>query len=256
MHREIGKKFDICFDLKLLPEVSKNLKTLAEKPDFAIVRSICPVFSEQLEAQKIPVFNNSFVSRICNDKGKTIQYIESGTDVSCVPTKGFKNEKLKPELLQNYPKHVIKAADGHGGAQVFRTMEAFEKIKKGIGKSDFIIQPFIHGPGKDVRVYVIGKEIVGAVERTAPAGGFRSNFSLGGSVKNHMLSDENRRNVNKICELFSFGLVGIDFIIDEESHFLLNEIEDVVGARMLYQCNPDIALLEKYFSFILDKILH
>ena len=124
----------------------------------------------------------------------------------------------------------------------------------GIGTSDFVIQPFIDGPGKDVRVYVIGNDVIGAVERTA-ADGFRSNFSLGGSVTNYELRPEDTACVDKICRLFSFGMVGIDFIIDKDNHFIFNEIEDVVGARMLYSCNPEINLLERYFTFILDKLL-
>ena len=30
----------------------------------------------------------------------------------------------------------------------------------------------------------------------------------------------------------------------------------VVGARMLYQCQPDVHLLEQYFTFVSDKLLH
>ena len=56
--------------------------------------------------------------------------------------------------------------------------------------------------------------------------------------------------------MFDFGMVGIDFILDENNHWLLNEIEDVVGARMLYQCQPDVHLLEQYFTFVSDKLLH
>ena len=39
--------------------------------------------------------------------------------------------------------------------------------------------------------------------------------------------------VNQVVQVFDFGMVGIDFILDENNHWLLNEIEDVVGARML-----------------------
>jgi gamma-F420-2:alpha-L-glutamate ligase len=75
-------------------------------------------------------------------------------------------------------------------------------------------------------------------------------------VRNYALRDADIRLTDKICQLFSFGMAGIDFIVDKNNDFVFNEIEDVVGARMLYQCNPDVKLLEKYFAFILDKILH
>ena len=81
--------------------------------------------------------------------------------------KTFQNIELSEKLLKEYPDYVIKAVDGHGGKQVFLTNESFDSIQKGIAGSDFILQPFVKGPGVDLRVYVIGKEIVGAVKRQA-----------------------------------------------------------------------------------------
>lgn len=251
-HKKTGKKMGIFFELKMREDMDSE--PFLSLPDFAIVRTISPSLTKQLEEKKIPVFNNSFVSEICNDKGRTIEYIRKKTKIPVIPTERYKNEELSEELLRRHPDSVIKAVDGHGGKQVFLTSENFSRIHDGIHCSDFIIQPFIPGDGKDVRVYVIGNTIVAAVERTA-ASGFRSNFSLGGNVRRCFLSGEERKLVEKICSAFSFGLVGIDFIVDNKGSFIFNEIEDVVGARMLYFCQPEIPLLEKYFSFILDKIL-
>lgn len=144
--------------------------------------------------------------------------------------------------------------DGHGGKQVFRTTDSWEQIREAMGTSDFIIQPFVKGPGIDLRVYVIGDRIVGAVERQAK-NNFRANYSLGGCVRFFCCGEKEKELVNIICGLFSFGLVGIDFIMDEMGNWIFNEIEDVVGARMLYQCQPEIHLVEQYFSFILEKML-
>ena len=101
-------------------------------------------------------------------------------------------------------------------------------------------------------MYVLGDTILAAVCRTAKEG-FKSNYSLGGEVSLYTLSDENISFVKKIMEQFSFGLVGIDFLVDEKGKFLFNEIEDVVGARMLYQLTS-INLVEKYLQFILEQI--
>ncbi len=257
MHQEAGAGLGIRFQL-LFPDEAERLlhrDPLPELPDFAIVRTICPRFSEELERFGIPVFNPASVSRICNDKGKTIEYVKANSNVPVIPTERYDNRDLSGELLSRYTDHVIKAVDGHGGRQVFRTSDPYPQIRQGIASSDFVVQPFIRGEGRDVRVYVIGREIVGAVERTSPDG-FRSNFSLGGMVRSYPLDREEKRLVETVCRLFEFGLAGIDFILDEKGAFCFNEIEDVVGARMLYQCQPDVKLLERYFAFILDKILH
>lgn len=257
MHYEMGERYGIRFQLLMDDEVKQILKqdTLAEYPDFAIVRTIAPSLSQNLENNSIPVFNPAFVSKICNDKGKTISYIKENTTIPVIETYRYDNRQLSESLLQAYPEHVIKSVDGHGGKQVFRTTDPFLGICQGIGGSDFIIQPFVRGEGKDIRVYVIGREIIGAVERTSPDG-FRANFSLGGRVASRTLERKERQMTEEICRLFDFGMVGIDFILDEKGNFLFNEIEDVVGARMLYQCQPGIRLLEQYFAFIIDKLLH
>lgn len=247
LHREIGAGYGICFELKMADDLLRNIPEV--HPDFAMVRTICPTLSERLEREGIRIFNPAFVSRICNDKGRTIGYVKEKTEVPVIPTEKFSAGELTEGLLTAYPGHVVKSVDGHGGAQVFRTEETFSKIRSGIGKSDFVIQPFIGGGGRDVRVYVIGTEIVGAVERTSPDG-FKSNYSQGGSVRPYSLSLGEKELVEQICEIFPFGMVGIDFIINSEENFIFNEIEDVVGARMLYACYPEIGLLEKYFAYI------
>ena len=247
LHKEIGISQGISFVLKRAEDLLQNIPN--EHPDFAIVRAICPTLSKRLEEDGILIFNPAFVSEICNDKGKTIEYVAEKTEVPVIPTEGFVAGELTESLLAAHPDSVVKAVDGHGGTQVFRSEKAIAEIRRGLGDSDFIIQPFIKGGGRDVRVYVIGKEIVGAVERISPDG-FKSNYSQGGTVRMYSLMEREKNFVRQICEVFSFGMVGIDFIIDETGAFILNEIEDVVGARMLYACCPEIDLLGKYFSYI------
>lgn len=255
MHEEVGKKLNMPIRFLYDTEVMEYLETNQKLIDFCMVRTICPALTKKIETAGIPCFNNSFVSEICNHKGKTYEYILKNCKIPLIETKTFHNEDLSRQLLREYPDYVIKAVDGHGGKQVFLTNELFDSIQTGIADSDFILQPFVKGPGVDLRVYVIGKEIVGAVKRQAN-NSFRANFSLGGSVTSYQCDKEILDYVNQVVNSFDFGMVGIDFILDEKNHWLLNEIEDVVGARMLYQCQPDVHLLEQYFSFVCDKLLH
>ncbi len=252
-HREVGRKFGVDIRLQMAEKLMEEIPV--DRPDFALVRTICPELSRRLEDRGIPVFNPWKVSDICNDKGKTIEYVRRNTDVPCVPTERYDNGDLSYALLRDAgPDSVVKAVEGHGGTQVYSGREDFSVIEQGIGQSDFVIQPFVRGPGEDIRVYVVGQEPVAAVKRRARSG-FRANFSLGGCAKLYRLKPEERETVEKICGIFPFGMVGIDFIVNERGELLLNEIEDVVGARMLYQCAPDMDLLERYFSFIRDKLL-
>lgn len=254
MHRELAEEFHIRLHLVLDTDVPLLLENVCEKPDFCFVRTIRPQLSKLLEKHGICVYNSSFISEICNDKGKTIQYIRNHTKVPVIPTKCYAREQLSEELLQQQDFQVIKAVEGHGGKQVFLTSESYETIKHGLGQSNFILQPLIQGEGKDIRVYVIGNRMMGAVERKANSG-FKSNFSLGGVIRPYELNDRERAQVQEIIDVFSFGMVGIDFIVDEDGKLLFNEIEDVVGARMFYQCYPNINLLREYFRHVLSCIV-
>jgi gamma-F420-2:alpha-L-glutamate ligase len=225
-------------------------------PDFAICRAIYPLLSRHLEAMGIRVFNNAFLSEICNDKAKTYQYLAK-TGIQMVDTSFCKNALLKEAMARISSPTVLKAVDGHGGSQVFlldahSTEEKKQRVCQGIGSSDVVLQPLVGHRHQDLRVYVIGKEIVAAVLRTAREG-FKSNFSLGGEVRLYELSEEERKLVQLIIGQFEIGLVGIDFIIGDEGELIFNEIEDVVGSRMLYQCS-DINIVERYLSYILSQM--
>jgi gamma-F420-2:alpha-L-glutamate ligase len=204
----------------------------------------------------------------------------------------YRNIQLPYVMDQVQGPTVIKAVDGHGGSQVYLIQEErktgnivnidntediesiedtvsvedtesivhtkrcvaveYASVLKGIGSSDVVIQPLTGTKHQDLRVYVIGKDIVAAVLRTA-TDGFKSNFSLGGKVCLYQLKQDEIELVRRIIDQFEFGLVGIDFILGDEGELIFNEIEDVVGSRMLYQCS-DINIVELYLFYIRSKL--
>ena len=121
-----------------------------------------------------------------------------------------------------------------------------------MGHSDMVAQEKVGNRNSDLRVYVIGNKILASVLRESNEG-FRANFSLGGNVSLYDLSDDEKKLINNIIDLFDFDMVGIDFILDDNGNLVFNEIEDVVGARMLYQCS-DIDIVKEYLSYISKKI--
>lgn len=260
---KIGKELSIEFELLIAKTLTIGIeqgtwfiKQNGEKlnlPEFAIVRTIYPMINQQFEYLKIPVFNNAKVARICNDKALTYQYIAQ-LKIPMADTIFVRNHEIEQTRKMLNQPYVIKSVDGHGGTQVYfaKPEEEFH-IKTKLGHSDAVFQSYVKATKhQDLRVYVMGKKILASVLRTAKQG-FKSNFSLGGSVNLYQLSKDERKIAERIIDLFDFGLVGIDFLIDENGKLLFNEIEDVVGARMLYQC-MEIDLVKEYLQFILEKI--
>lgn len=274
--KAIGIRIELIFREYLEIGVENNQWFLrykgkeCQKPDFAIVRTIYPLLSRQLECLSIPVFNSAEVSRICNDKALTYQEV-AALGIPIVNTTFVENAMVMEKYQKITEPTVIKTVDGHGGSQVFlalpkatpknkdiyedlrRVESAREEILRGIASSDCVMQPLLTGRHQDLRVYVIGKDIVAAILRTSKEG-FRANYSLGGEIRAYELSEKENRVVKKIIQHFSFGMVGIDFLIGEAGELIFNEIEDVVGARMLYQCT-DINLVKEYLEFICGKCL-
>lgn len=270
---EEGKKRNIDIKLMLVENMEFGVKggtwfctyerEDVELPDFAVCRTIYPLLSKQLELMGVSVFNNSKVATICNDKAMTYQYVaQLGIPMVDTVFYQFKNHELAFSNLSSDKSYVMKAVAGHGGSQVFLYENKINEAKsedvmkdeiiKGLHHEDFVVQPLTGSKRKDLRVYVIGKKIIASVMRTAQSG-FKSNFSLGGEVELYELNQDEVELIDRIIHLFDFGMVGIDFIIGDDGELIFNEIEDVVGARMLYQCS-DINLVGLYLDFIEDQL--
>ena len=115
-----------------------------------------------------------------------------------------------------------------------------------------VLQPLIKNGGRfcDMRVYVIGKRIVAAVMRSSGRD-FRANYSRGGDVALVELRDAQKQIVNRSLDELDFGMAGIDFLFDRDGNMVLNEIEDVAGSRMLYECAPHIDFVSQYVDYVM-----
>ena len=223
------------------------VKGPSELPAFAVVRAIRPDISKYLEKCGIRCFNSAFVSEICNNKAYTYSFL-SGRGIPMPDTVFIKNVDLEKYLETCACGKIIKAVEGHGGSQVVMFDKNAAEILKIIGKSDVVIQERIGTKARDLRVYVIGNRIVASVLRSSESD-FRANFSLGGDVRLYNLSSDEEKIVRKIIDCFEFDFVGIDFLIDDNGKMIFNEIEDVVGARMLYKCS-EIDIVREYLEYL------
>ena len=260
-HQAIGKKLGIEIELKLVEDLSIGVKEsgyyitdqkeIVEAPKAAIVRTIWPLLSEHLEAMGTRVFNPAQIAGLCNDKARTYREIAK-LQIPLIPTQFCKKENLNQKVMEQEKPCIVKSVDGHGGSEVFLLEEAnvTEVLSQihSLQANHFVIQPYLKGRSQDLRVYVLGKEILGCVLRTAKDS-FKSNFSLGGLVSAYQLTETENAVVHQIIDAYPFDLVGIDFLRQEDGSLVFNEIEDVVGARMLYQTS-NLNLVESYLLYI------
>lgn len=223
-------------------------KQLVE-PDFVINRTRDAVFAYQLELMQVRVYNSYEVTRICNDKFQTHQRVAS-LGIPSLQTVYYERGTTSLEYMNlKYPV-VIKVLNGHGGEEVYAVQDrkALEDKLEHLSQRRLLIQEMCNKQGIDVRVFVVGSQIVGAIKRQSMTD-FRSNYSLGGSVTWYELNDSEREKVHIILKGIPCDCVGVDFMLNQAGEFVFNEIEDVVGCRSLYQTS-DVDLAMVYIEHI------
>ncbi len=253
------KKRGVVLDVYLLERLSFGIKE--NKPflyydgkpvtplDFAVMRLRESTLTRQLEQMGVRTFNSSQVCELSNDKRRTHQFAAS-LQLPMMDTWFLTGEETDVPLP--YPV-VVKSAGGFGGHEVKLVSNAAElqnallEFKKG----GAVVQRLASDTGKDLRVYVVGNKIVCAMLRSS-ASDFRSNFGLGGNAAPYALNKSETDMVLRVLNNVQFGLAGIDFVF-HNGEAVFNEIEDVVGARMLYQYT-DIDIVELYVEHILSSV--
>ena len=188
--------------------------------DFVIFRCRNYSLLNKIEKRGIRCFNNTKTNSLANDKYETYLFFKEH-GFPCLET-SLDSKDISFPL-------VMKSLDGHGGKEVY-LINSKNELKQ--SDKGFIYQKFLPNKG-DVRLYVLNKKVIGAVKRSNDKD-FRSNFSLGGEVEEYKASTEMIDIAIKISELLDADYIGVDFIIYDKG-FIVNEIEDPVGAKMLYK---------------------
>lgn len=214
-------------------------------PDVAVVRTMNVALSEKLEGLGVKVYNPSFISRIANDKWNTYTFLKE-KGIRLVDT-FLVTEDFVPPF---YPV-VLKPCMGKGGrdVEIVNNYDEYCEYRNRV-KEKVIAQRVVTDKGRDLRVYVVGNRIIKAMLRVSETD-FRSNFCLGGKAVEYNLTAWETAEIQKVINLFDIAYVGLDFIFDE-GKIIFNEMEDVVGARMLYT-HTDIDIVDIYLDYILKK---
>lgn len=215
-------KFRENLNIKLVDETYRG------DADFVINRTNNYKIAEYFENRKTRVFNPSGLSRLANDKQLCYDYMEKN------------GIEIMPTRYTDVPA-VKKPVDGHGGNNVSIISEK-EEFEKG-----YVYQKPCNTLGKDLRVWVIGNKIITSILRESKTD-FRSNFCLGGNAVLYTLSESEKKLIYKVISLVNSDYIGIDFIFNENK-LIFNEIEDTVGARMVY-AKTNIDIIKIYCDYI------
>ena len=217
-------------------------------PSFVINRSRDSRVSKHFEKKGIRSFNNSETVRVGNDKlAEYGLFKKLGLPVMETVCG---NTPLE-EIPFSFP-FIVKERAGHGGSGVFMAESAddLDRILEGKNPAEYIFQEMCDEPGIDVRLYILGGKTIAAIKRTSESD-FRSNFSLGGKAEAMEPDDEMLSAAGAVCEELEPDYIGLD-LIRNKGGWVVNEIEDAAGARMLYS-ETDLDIARLYMCHICEK---
>ncbi|WP_318569067.1 RimK family alpha-L-glutamate ligase [Salinigranum marinum] len=135
------------------------------------------------------------------------------------------------------PEAVYKTAIGTHGGGAWK-VDTDDVLTAKVGKRRAFLQELVgdRNPPRDLRVYVVGDRIVGAMYRYAAAEDWRTNVHLGGDVEDATGSLPNRpREIARTAtSVIDLDYAGVDLIEGDDGWYVL-EVNPTAGFRGLYR---------------------
>ncbi|MDZ7745808.1 MAG: RimK/LysX family protein [Halobacteriales archaeon] len=161
-----------------------------------------------------------------------------------------------PRTFEEWPEYLpAKAAHKHTigtNGQQMSVVSPTDPIGPKIDDEQSFVQEFLEDSDtrpSDVRVYVVGGEIVGAMRRHAPEGDWRTNVALGGEVEGitNELGVRPRQIAKEATNVLGLDLAGVDLMPVDGEWFIL-EVNATAGFKGLFSATgvsaaPHIARL-------------
>jgi ribosomal protein S6--L-glutamate ligase len=217
----------------------------------------------QFEQMGVYCVNGSRGIARSRDKLRALQIL-SRHDVGLPPTVYTRKAEHLPgciEQLEGLPV-VVKMLQGTQGVGVVlaesqaaaaSVIEAFHGLEQ-----EILIQKFIReAKGADIRAFVVGNRVVGAMKRQATAGEFRSNLHRGGTARPVDLPRHYRWTAVKAARVLGLGVAGVDLLESNDGPMVMEVNsspglegiekatgEDIAGAivrniERALECEPD-----------------
>ncbi|ACT59703.1 30S ribosomal protein S6--L-glutamate ligase [Hirschia baltica] len=109
---------------------------------------------------------------------------------------------------------LLESTQGKGVvlAETNKAAESLVDAFRGL-EANFLVQEFVkEAGGADIRCFVVGNKVVGAIKRQGADGEFRSNLHRGGSAHVVKLTPEERKVAIKATKVMGLSVAGVDLL--------------------------------------------
>jgi [lysine-biosynthesis-protein LysW]--L-2-aminoadipate ligase len=243
------KAIELGHDIKMIDAKVTQVSTESKKNDFDfgdVVLERCVSyfrglhFTACLEFLDVPVINKYEVANNCGNKMITSLLLKKHN----VPTPktyfSFSPEAALENLEKvGYPL-VIKPIVGSWGRGVIplkdrETADAIIEVRElsdGALDRIYYLQEMIKRPPRDIRVIVVGDQVISAMYRTS-SGGFKTNIALGAEPILCEITKELEDVCMKASKAVGGGILGVDIMEDEKRGLVVHEVNNTVEFKGL-----------------------
>ena len=149
---------------------------------------------------------------------------------------------------------LLQSTQGRGVvlAETKKAAESLIDAFRGLD-ADFLVQQFIaEARGADVRCFVIGGRVVGAMRRKAAEGDFRSNLHRGGSSERVKLTKLERDTARRAAKVLGLKVAGVD-ILQSDSGPKVLEVNSSPGLEGI-ESTTGIDVGDRIYEYLESKV--
>ncbi|MDD5043767.1 MAG: RimK family alpha-L-glutamate ligase [Patescibacteria group bacterium] len=176
---------------------------------------------KQFQMAGIPVINNHLAVVRAKNKLRTMQAL-SKLKIPVPKTYVIVSSEYMDDVIKGigtFPVILKTISGSHGsGVSIIESKRGLRSVVEMMisasGPTPFIIQEYVkEAKGKDIRVFIVGKRIIAAMERIATKRGeFRSNFHLGGRVRVASMSRKEKDVAFAAIKAVGLDIAGVDIL--------------------------------------------
>jgi RimK family alpha-L-glutamate ligase len=117
-----------------------------------------------------------------------------------------------------------------------------------------LFQEFIKSSkGKDLRLQVVGNQVVAAMYRYSENGDFRANITNGGKMKLFDPSEEQVELAIKCCKIIGLDFAGVDILFGENQEPIVCEVNSNAHFKNIFDCTG-INVADCILEYIIKRI--
>lgn len=185
-----------------------------------------------IEERGVPVVNSPRTIERCVDKFYTTALLHDAglptphtvvceqTDEALAAVRGMGECVIKP-IFGSLGHGMVRVSEPEVARRIVRSLEQTRTV--------FYVQKAIDHGGRDIRVFVVGGAVLGAIERRAPHGEWRTNVAIGGAARPFELPDEWAQLAVRAASVVGADYAGVDLLPARDGQVFVLEVNGIPG---------------------------